>query len=359
MEFVREYDCLSTYIESKALGNFEFGSDESNEIEIVFKDTEDLEIPNIIQIDTLNFIKENSNDIAECISKFIYDEREALEEVYGEFNQTNFDGFPHLSNTNDVRKYISISTIYIHSQPLDGFSFFGLTGSCTWDSEHAFGIVLFKDIVVDFGGWDSAYSYYSNENSINQASITEIYSIEKSLMEKLPNLHIKEIKSEEETKYLKLFQWLIDKRAIYGLRSSKMELSKNDKIKIIQNLNDLNLCGKNIDYIPDEIVLLESIKYLDISINNLTNLPSFVSNLVNLEHLDISVNQIKEIPESFENLINLKSLIFHTNHISKLPKAISKMTKLESIDCSDNNINFLRKILLKRTYQNKLEFIIN
>lgn len=335
MEFERDLDNLITFIKDEHLGKFKYLKDDS-EFEIVFNDTEDLDYPTSNQINALNYFKENSELIAKSISEFIFEEREPMEEVFGDFNEANFEGFPYLKSSEEVFKYISFSSIYIHSDAKDNISFIGLTGNCTWDSEHGLGLVIYKNKIVDFAGWDCGYSYYCDESKITEANVAEIFGVGVPIFKK-PLTYI-EVEENQKLEYLKLYDWLVEKRSIYGLRSTKVELSEIEKIKLLQNLRSLELRNKNIEEVPREMILLKKLRYLDLSFNKIKNLPSYLSELISLDYLNISGNEISEIPEPFEKLINLTSLDLYLNSFKSLPFPISKMTLLERLDCSDNQI---------------------
>ena len=337
----RDEEYLKTWLQLNGFSEFDLNNKIENttkEIEIVFLGTEDLNIskPSEPQINALNFIINNSENVLTQLSKFIYSQREELEEVYGQFDKEEHEGFPDLTSENDVCKYLDLSTIYIHEKELENISYIGLYGNSTWDSEHGFGTIFHKDRIVDFGDWYTAYSFYEEKNNL---SISEIYSLtslsikRNQLIESAKNIQLNNLNN-----YLDLFDWLINKRAIYGYRSTKVDLTDKEKIALIIDLEYLDLSGICLEVLPNTFSLLEKVRYLGLRNNKFKILPNSISDLKNLESLDISINSIYCLQDSFSKLTKLNYLNISMNKFNEFPSFIKKLQSLENIDASDNEL---------------------
>ncbi|WP_417198202.1 MULTISPECIES: leucine-rich repeat domain-containing protein [Flavobacteriaceae] len=361
----RDEEYLKTWLQLNGFSEFGLNAKNENsskEVEIVFLGTEDTDVsvPSESQISALNFIIDNSENVLTQLKGFIYSQREELEEVYGQFDREEYEGFPNLKSENDVCKYLDLSTIYIHEKELENISYIGLYGHSTWDTEHAFGTIFHKDRMVDFGDWDTAYNFYKESPNL---SVSEIYSLEsltewrKQISESAKNINVDDINI-----YLYLFDWLIDKRAIYGYRSTKVDLSNIEKVALIITLEYLDLSGRNLAELPDNFDLLSNLKNLNLRVNQFNKLPNSISELNNLESLDISVNSISHIPNTFSKLIKLEYLDFSMNKFKEFPNFIRDLSYLENINASDNDLKIipdwigeLRKLKDFRISDNKLK----
>lgn len=174
----------------------------------------------------------------------------------------------------------------------------------------------------------------------------------------------------------------------------------------IQTLQELQLSGDHITYLPAEIknlshlqILyfnwnsfitfpvelceLKSLKQLKIMGFGKKELPMCFSNLQNLEHLiltDYSFStfpqsllqlnnletlvipdcKIKSLPDSLFLLPRLKYLYLSNNNIKSLPASISNAKKLEYLDLSENKLpNRLNKIYLTRSEIHQLTNTLN
>jgi len=73
-----------------------------------------------------------------------------LKETYGDMTEFNFI-MPKPTSPQSVEDIFSIQTIHLHK---DGE--IGLSGSCTWDEEHGFGVRIKNGKVAAFGDYDGA-----------------------------------------------------------------------------------------------------------------------------------------------------------------------------------------------------------
>jgi|GEM_PF-4421940 Leucine-rich repeat (LRR) protein len=78
-------------------------------------------------------------------------------------------------------------------------------------------------------------------------------------------------------------------------------------------LEELDLSGKAIDYLPKDIARLHYLKKLNLSHNQFKELPPFIGKLSALVSLDISYNQLTELPCELGDLIDLEELIIDNN----------------------------------------------
>ncbi len=335
-----DYDNLVWYIHEDILPN-------DSSLEVIFEGTDDKDKPLDFQEKTLEYIRENLASILSSIYEFAYKEREPLEELYGSSNNDIYGGFPLLSSPEEVSGYISFDTILIDNKNIDGFTTFGFTGNCDWDHEHGLGIKMYKDTILDFGGWDDGRYTFHGDIENPKLSMIDKYYIGTPITHILDTLTVQPVTKEEKEELLKLFDFLIEQRVIYGLRSTNLNLSDTDKIKLLQHTKSLSLRNKGIKKTPKAFFLLKNIESLDFSFNKISKIPNAINNLKKLTSLDISFNKFKEIPEVIFDLDTLEYLDFSKNKIKKIPKGISNLKALTYLTLSDNKIKKLPKSLLK------------
>lgn len=130
--------------------------------EVVFQNSYGSEKPEENQIKTLDYIVENFGEIEHKISQYIYKEREILQNVYG-YNQEN-----NWFNLKNSKTSFGIYKIYIDYTGKGDICYYGLVGSCKWDSEHGLGVRMFKDKVLELGGYGTGENTYgTDEKSTN------------------------------------------------------------------------------------------------------------------------------------------------------------------------------------------------
>ena len=338
-EIIRDEEYLKTWLELDSfskLGRQKKDQNSGIEVEIVFLGTEDSDNVSDSQINAVDYIIDHADKILAELIKFIFDQREELEEVFGLFNNESYSGFPHLKSEKKVGRFMDISTIYIHEKSIEETSYIGLFGDCTWDAEHALGTVFHKDRIVNFGSWDTAFYFYEERVPL---SISDIYSLE-SLADKRKRIQdlAKTVELNEISDYLYLFDWLIGQRAIYGYRSTEVDLTDKEKVAAIMCMEELNLSGRSLTKLPDEVKLLKNLHYLGLRVNSFEAIPGSILSLKKLKALDVSVNAISDLPESLASFKELSYLDISMNKLYALPNCIAELKNLVNLDVSQNRI---------------------
>ncbi|RZL35202.1 MAG: leucine-rich repeat domain-containing protein, partial [Pedobacter sp.] len=332
-EIIRnEDDELSVYLPYKNLFDETYnpdGYEEFPEIEIVFKDTEDKKKPSKQQMKALEYFIQHSFELSEFISDYIFNEREVLLEK----------GF-QIEEVKEAKKNYRFSTIYIDDEHRDKFSFIGMTGICSWDEEHGFGVVLLKKEIIDFGDWNCGYTMYSSKKE-------EKFSLaEENMLEPLTNRRKKiselseNIEIDNVDDYLSLLKWLIDLKVVYGYRKTKLDLNNKEIIALIQSLEELDLSNKKLESLHENFYLLSNLKELNLSNNNFTELPESLNQL-DLQTLIFKNNQLCNLPQSFFKLKNLCRLFLNDNKFTEAPELLGDLEKLTSLELSNNNLSSL------------------
>lgn len=73
------------------------------------------------------------------------------------------DVMPDITDINEFKNLIGISSIIIHPYFLDDQSYVGIIFGCTWDEEHSLGVMLHKDNVISIGGAEEAFAWAPDE----------------------------------------------------------------------------------------------------------------------------------------------------------------------------------------------------
>ncbi|GGA14165.1 hypothetical protein GCM10008018_68880 [Paenibacillus marchantiophytorum] len=80
---------------------------------------------------------------------------------------------PDLTGVNDLKPLISLARVHILDVIKDGIGYFGFQFDCSWDEEHGFGVMLFKNEVVALGGSDSSFLSWIANDHLNERSDTK------------------------------------------------------------------------------------------------------------------------------------------------------------------------------------------
>ena len=114
-----------------------------------------------------------------------------------------------------------------------------------------------------------------------------------------------------------------------------------ESIGNLSDLSDLCLPYNKITKLPESIGNLSNLSKLTLVDNQLTSLPSNILNLTNLNFLHLSSNKFISLPESIGALSNLKELALDSNQINELPSSLANLSNLYYLNLSDNPISDL------------------
>jgi len=103
------------------------------------------------QINSLNFLQENSEKIRDEILNALYRELPEIRDIYD-------DLVPEINTISDLKKSIGLSIIHIMESDKDGFAYIGYELGCDWDDEHGLGIMMHKDRVIEIGQADTSFN---------------------------------------------------------------------------------------------------------------------------------------------------------------------------------------------------------
>ena len=103
------------------------------------------------QINSLNFLQDNSEKIRDEILNALYRELPQIRDIYEEL-------VPEINTISDLKNFIGLSIIHILESDKDGFAYIGYELGCDWDDEHGIGIMTHKDRVIEIGQADTSFN---------------------------------------------------------------------------------------------------------------------------------------------------------------------------------------------------------
>lgn len=117
------------------------------------------------QINSLNFLQDNSEKIRDEILNALYRALPEIREIYE-------DLVPEIKSISDLKNFIGLSIIHIMESDKDGFAYIGYELGCDWDDEHGIGVMTDKDRVIEIGQADTSFNssitYKDNDTEAEQ-----------------------------------------------------------------------------------------------------------------------------------------------------------------------------------------------
>ncbi|PWA97619.1 disease resistance protein (TIR-NBS-LRR class) family [Artemisia annua] len=117
----------------------------------------------------------------------------------------------------------------------------------------------------------------------------------------------------------------------------------------LDSLENLSVCSKKIEYLPDSICMLKRLKSLDVTqCCRLGKLPEDIGRLESLERLVLTATTITHLPDSVCMLKRLKYLnLENCALLEKLPKDLGKLECLEELYLRNGSEKYLRSKKIK------------
>ncbi|MFK7950409.1 MAG: hypothetical protein AB8G11_22660 [Saprospiraceae bacterium] len=136
-KFLEDYWCNEMYFKKDSYNQLPF-----IEIELPFYNEKEDSIT-IAQKNTFDYINSNQKKVIDALYDGIIQEYPKFmiyclgEEEYNE------DDVPKIKTFDDVDDNVSLGSLYLLDDELDGFAYYGFAGSCDWDEEHGFGMLMY------------------------------------------------------------------------------------------------------------------------------------------------------------------------------------------------------------------------
>lgn len=115
--------------------------------------------------------------------------------------------------------------------------------------------------------------------------------------------------------------------------------SISDDLKLLSNLNILNISEHDFEKIPVEICDINSLKVLRIRNGPLNEISAEIKKLVNLKTLSVSCNKLGKIPDVIAEMDSLEKLVIINNNVLEIPVSITKMQNLSVLILNDNDLS--------------------
>lgn len=118
----------------------------------------------------LNYLIENEEKILNVILDELFKNYPQLQEDYDYDEDEKEDYMPDVKEKKEFANLISPIGIHIMSVQKNGMPYIGYDFSCSWDSEHALGFMMFEDRVVEMGGADTSLLSWIAEADLKKHS---------------------------------------------------------------------------------------------------------------------------------------------------------------------------------------------
>lgn len=106
----------------------------------------------------LEYIITNQSELLKIILSELLKLYPDMQKKYNYTGSEKQDFMPDITDINDFAKLLSPTAIYILSVYQDKFPCIGYLFSCSWDREHALGVMMYKDRIIEFGDADTSFS---------------------------------------------------------------------------------------------------------------------------------------------------------------------------------------------------------
>lgn len=113
--------------------------------------------PSQVEIAATLWVIENEAAISQALLASLFQEYRNLQDLYGYTGEERLKLMPDVNSPEELLSLIRLNTLYIHRNQKDGVPYSGFGFGCTWEEEHALGILMHGTRTVKIGWADTAF----------------------------------------------------------------------------------------------------------------------------------------------------------------------------------------------------------
>ena len=110
-----------------------------------------------IQKKSKDFLIKNQEKLLDIILNDLFTRFEEIREDYSVGDEGTEYYIPHITTIDELKEMLEPDGIDLHDVEKDDYGYLGFAFHCTWDEEHAYGIMMHKYRIVDTGGADTSF----------------------------------------------------------------------------------------------------------------------------------------------------------------------------------------------------------
>jgi hypothetical protein len=119
-------------------------------------------VPSPAQSKAYIFQQEHGEEVVAAVLKALLPYYQGLRGVWADSHDSAKlnEIMPEITDFKDL---INLSQVHVHSWQKSDFAYVGLGFGCSWDREHALGVMLHQARVVEIGGADVSFAWEPDE----------------------------------------------------------------------------------------------------------------------------------------------------------------------------------------------------
>jgi len=116
----------------------------------------------------LEFLKNNQEQILKNILTELLKEYPSLQEKFGYSDEEKSDFMPDVKDIEGFADLLSPTNFYVLPVYKDDYPYIGFGFSCSWDSEHALGVMTHKDRVIEIEDAEMSFSIWRAKEDLKE-----------------------------------------------------------------------------------------------------------------------------------------------------------------------------------------------
>ena len=118
------------------------------------------------QASAIKYLIDNQTKVRDTLLTSLLNEYPKMKEIYE-------DNIPNISDINDYKDLIGLSTLHVLDSEKDDIAYLGFEFGCNWDEEHGTGVVMHKDRIISIGQATEAFNLWVTYDDNGTASEME------------------------------------------------------------------------------------------------------------------------------------------------------------------------------------------
>jgi hypothetical protein len=134
------------------------------------------------EIASVGWVIENESSISQALFESLAKDYPDQQEFYEYSDEERAELMPDIESAGDLRALTRLHQVYVHSVQNGGIPYVGFLLGCTWEQEHASGILMHGTRTVEIGWAETAFTAWTakrdreSERSSDESAVPEISS---------------------------------------------------------------------------------------------------------------------------------------------------------------------------------------
>jgi len=120
--------------------------------------------PSKAELAAVSWVIENEASISEALIASLFTKYRIMQDLYGYSGDEKNELMPDIASVDELRSLLRLNQVYVHRKQNEGLPYSGFLFGCTWEPEHALGILMHGSRTMEIGWAETAFNEVRGED---------------------------------------------------------------------------------------------------------------------------------------------------------------------------------------------------